>query len=107
MTVGMPGAKAAPAGGFCSQVRSGLVAPGLQTAAAGMLARRARPYLAWPKQASLVFSKHALSPTEPRVTWFSQQLINGLALGSIYALIALGYTMVFGRLRFINFARRD
>lgn len=38
---------------------------------------------------------------------FSQQLINGLAQGSIYALIALGYTMVFGVLRFINFAHGD
>jgi branched-chain amino acid transport system permease protein len=39
--------------------------------------------------------------------WFFQQLINGLALGSIYALIALGYTMVYGILRFINFAHSD
>src|SRR5438270_7393589 len=38
---------------------------------------------------------------------FAQQLINGLALGSIYALIALGYTMVYGVLRFINFAHSD
>ncbi len=38
---------------------------------------------------------------------FFQQLINGLAQGSIYALIALGYTMVFGVLRFINFAHGD
>ena len=36
-----------------------------------------------------------------------QQLINGLALGSILALIALGYTMVYGILRFINFAHGD
>jgi branched-chain amino acid transport system permease protein len=36
-----------------------------------------------------------------------QQLINGLGLGSIYALIALGYTMVYGVLRFINFAHSD
>jgi branched-chain amino acid transport system permease protein len=41
------------------------------------------------------------------VTWFLQQSINGLALGSIYALIALGYTMVYGVLRFINFAHSD
>src|ERR1700742_3767019 len=43
------------------------------------------------------------------MTWHSltQQLINGLALGSIYALIALGYTMVYGVLRFINFAHSD
>ncbi|MDO8682860.1 MAG: branched-chain amino acid ABC transporter permease [Armatimonadota bacterium] len=36
-----------------------------------------------------------------------QQLINGLTLGSIYALIALGYTMVYGVLRLINFAHGD
>src|SRR3954452_8513480 len=36
-----------------------------------------------------------------------QQLINGLSQGSIYALIALGYTMVYGVLRFINFAHGD
>lgn len=36
-----------------------------------------------------------------------QQLINGLSLGAIYALIALGYTMVYGVLRFINFAHGD
>jgi branched-chain amino acid transport system permease protein len=33
--------------------------------------------------------------------------LNGLSLGSIYALIALGYTMVYGVLRFINFAHSD
>ncbi len=38
---------------------------------------------------------------------FIQQLLNGLALGSVYALIALGYTMVYGVLRFINFAHAD
>ena len=38
---------------------------------------------------------------------FLQQLINGLGQGAIYALIALGYTMVFGVLRFINFAHGD
>ena len=38
---------------------------------------------------------------------FLQQWINGLSLGSIYALIALGYTMVYGVLRFINFAHGD
>ena len=36
-----------------------------------------------------------------------QQTINGLGLGAIYALIALGYTMVYGVLRFINFAHAD
>ncbi len=38
---------------------------------------------------------------------FLQQLLNGLSLGAIYALIALGYTMVYGVLRFINFAHGD
>jgi branched-chain amino acid transport system permease protein len=41
------------------------------------------------------------------VDTFLQQLINGLSLGSIYALIALGYTMVYGVLRLINFAHGD
>jgi len=38
---------------------------------------------------------------------FLQQVINGLSLGAFYALIALGYTMVYGVLRFINFAHGD
>ena len=38
---------------------------------------------------------------------FLQQLLNGLAQGGIYALIALGYTMVYGILRFINFAHGE
>jgi branched-chain amino acid transport system permease protein len=38
---------------------------------------------------------------------FIQQLINGVSLGSIYALIALGYTMVYGILKLINFAHGD
>src|SRR6476659_72421 len=36
-----------------------------------------------------------------------QQLVNGLLLGAIYALIALGYTMVYGVLRLINFAHGE
>lgn len=38
---------------------------------------------------------------------FIQQLINGLSLGSIYALIALGYTMVYGIAKMLNFAHGD
>ena len=38
---------------------------------------------------------------------FLVQLINGLQLGSIYALIALGYTMVYGIVKLINFAHGD
>ena len=36
-----------------------------------------------------------------------QQLINGISLGSLYALVAIGYTMVYGILRLINFAHGD
>ena len=38
---------------------------------------------------------------------FFQQIINGLSLGGIYALIALGYTMVYGIIELINFAHGD
>jgi branched-chain amino acid transport system permease protein len=38
---------------------------------------------------------------------FLQQLINGISLGGIYALIALGYTMVYGIIELINFAHAD
>jgi len=41
------------------------------------------------------------------VSMVIQQLVNGLALGSVYALIALGYTMVYGIVRLINFAHGD
>ncbi len=41
------------------------------------------------------------------LTTLLQQLINGLSLGSLYALIAIGYTMVYGILRLINFAHGD
>src|SRR5437879_12341367 len=39
--------------------------------------------------------------------YFAQQLINGLVLGSIYGLIAIGYTMVYGIVGMINFAHGD
>jgi branched-chain amino acid transport system permease protein len=41
-----------------------------------------------------------------RMEWI-QQLVNGISLGSIYALIALGYTMVYGIIKLINFAHGD
>jgi len=41
------------------------------------------------------------------VTKFLQTLMDGVAVGSLYALIALGYTMVYGILQFINFAHSD
>src|SRR5882724_10031592 len=39
--------------------------------------------------------------------YFLQQLINGLTLGAIYGLIALGYTMVYGIIGMINFAHGE
>src|SRR5215470_1561413 len=39
--------------------------------------------------------------------YFVQQLVNGLALGSIYGLIAIGYTMVYGIIGMINFAHGE
>ncbi len=41
------------------------------------------------------------------MTQFLQHLVNGLSVGTIYALIALGYTMVYGVLKLINFAHGD
>ena len=41
------------------------------------------------------------------MTEFFQQLINGLSVGAMYALIAIGYTLVYGVLGFINFAHSD
>jgi branched-chain amino acid transport system permease protein len=39
--------------------------------------------------------------------YFCQQLLNGLTLGAVYALVAIGYTMVYGILGMINFAHGD
>ena len=39
--------------------------------------------------------------------FFLQQLINGLTLGAVYGLIAIGYTMVYGIIRLINVAHGD
>ena len=39
--------------------------------------------------------------------YFLQQLINGVTLGAVYALIAIGYTMVYGIIGMINFAHGD
>ena len=46
-------------------------------------------------------------PIVGSIAEFFQHLMNGLTLGGIYALIALGYTMVYGILKFINFAHGD
>lgn len=42
-----------------------------------------------------------------QIVIFIQQVINGLKIGSVYALVALGYTMVYGIIRLINFAHGD
>src|SRR5258708_32227527 len=41
------------------------------------------------------------------IAQFPQQLINGLTLGAVYALIALGYSMLYGVLQLLNFAHGD
>jgi len=41
------------------------------------------------------------------ITTFMQHFVNGISVGSLYALIAIGYTMVYGILRLINFAHGD
>lgn len=41
------------------------------------------------------------------MVFFLQNLFNGIMLGGLYALIAIGYTMVYGILRLINFAHGD
>src|SRR5215217_8116584 len=38
---------------------------------------------------------------------FLQQMVNGLTLGSVYAVVALGYTMVYGIIQLINFAHGE
>ena len=55
--------------------------------------------LAWP-------TRVCQGPEHP-VEYFLQQLINGVTLGSIYGLIAIGYTMVYGIIGMINFAHGD
>lgn len=44
---------------------------------------------------------------DPQLALFIQQLLNGLKIGSVYSLVALGYTMVYGIIRLINFAHGD
>ena len=41
------------------------------------------------------------------MAYFIQQLVNGITLGSIYGLIAIGYTMVYGIIGMINFAHGE
>ncbi len=46
-------------------------------------------------------------PISRRVDTFLQQMVNGLTLGSVYAVVALGYTMVYGIIQLINFAHGE
>ena len=48
-----------------------------------------------------------IARSRQRMDYFAQQLINGIVLGSIYGLIAIGYTMVYGIVGMINFAHGD
>ena len=48
-----------------------------------------------------------MHPSHPFLTTLVQTITDGVAVGSLYALIALGYTLVFGILQFINFAHGD
>src|SRR5215468_9393208 len=52
-------------------------------------------------------SQRCLDERRKRMAYFLQQLINGLTLGSIYGLIAIGYTMVYGIVGMINFAHGE
>jgi branched-chain amino acid transport system permease protein len=49
----------------------------------------------------------ALSQLEALMDIFIQQLINGITLGAVYAMVALGYTMVYGIIQLINFAHGE
>jgi branched-chain amino acid transport system permease protein len=53
---------------------------------------------------SALDSAHADTGSDPHVTLFLQQTINGVALGSVYALVALGLTLVYGVLHIPNFS---
>src|SRR5213078_4712645 len=68
--------------------------------------RRCRPF-----GPLLVMSCRIAGSTPPQgcsgMEVFTQQLINGITLGSIYGLIAIGYTMVFGIIGMVNFAHGD
>jgi len=48
-----------------------------------------------------------LQKAQTKVEFFLQQLVNGITLGGVYALVALGYTMVYGIIQLINFAHGE
>ena len=47
------------------------------------------------------------TPVGGLITFFFNEVVNGLTLGSVYALIALGYSMVYGILKLLNFAHGE
>jgi branched-chain amino acid transport system permease protein len=57
--------------------------------------------------AAMVVGERRVPREAGRMEYFAQQLINGITLGSIYGLIAIGYTMVYGIIGMINFAHGD
>jgi branched-chain amino acid transport system permease protein len=65
------------------------------------------PLWCLPDTASILAGVAAIDEGDRAVEVFIQQLINGVTLGSIYGLIAIGYTMVFGIIGMVNFAHGD
>src|ERR687884_573421 len=68
---------------------------------------RTLPLVGRPDRACLLAGVAAADQGHRAMEVFIQQLINGITLGSIYGLIAIGYTMVFGIIGMVNFAHGD
>src|SRR5216683_3050144 len=73
----------------------------------GRRSRRCRPFGALIELHEVAGSRGTPQTGRRGMEVFVQQLINGITLGSIYGLIALGYTMVFGIIGMVNFAHGD
>ena len=78
-------------------------APAMQAAASSAAARTAELLACGSAEPRIA----ATAPETPSMDTFIQQIINGLVLGSMYALVALGYTMVYGIINLINFAHGE
>src|SRR5579859_1407075 len=74
----------------------------------------------WPADTQLAFRRRApfpvarrrgrdsgQNPRTPTLTFFFQELVNGITTGALYALVALGFSMVYGVLKLLNFAHGD
>src|SRR5665811_1331553 len=79
----------------------------LEGACSAIRARRLAPDAGHVACWIAVHHHRAPVPGEPSVAYALQQLINGITLGMIYGLIAVGYTMVYGIIGMINFAHGD